>query len=299
MTKSYGRYELVNKLAETSVEALWSGRDSVLARSVFVKVAASSLSNEQRALWSANACGEARALANVSDPNIVMLLDIDEENPCRYLVFEHVDGPTFAERIACGPYTLAVAAVIAHELAGACNAFEAAKIAARIRPECVFFGGATFSKVINLLDSLEPNPQTGKAARALATMAGSLLHAVTGIQDETSGLAAVPAHVRPIFERALLSEGVDPYPHADAFANALSEAAKVDAPSTLSPAPKRAAPLRWQNILIAVAFIALVLLVLRARRALKRTPLDQLRAEVVRHFAPKVEPTVPTTPRGR
>ncbi len=290
MATAFGRYELVSKVAATQIEELWNGRDTVLERSVFLKVAAATATDEQRSAWSTAACAEARALANLSCANIVMLLDVDEETPCRFLVFEHASGPTFAERLVPAPVTITLAGYLASELADACNAFEAAKIALVVRPECIFLGGPSGSKVINLIDCHEHGPKGG---RELATMACVLVSAITGLPDVADGLAALPIHVRPLFERAMQLEGIEPYANASAFADALNDAARTNQLTGPTIESRRLSTPRWQNVLLAVAFIALIFLVLRAKRGGARTPLDQLRTEVVKRYAPKPEPVAP------
>src|SRR5437867_3673070 len=49
---------------------------------------------------------EARVLASLSHPNIAAIYGLEESEGRRYLVLEHIEGETLADRIARGPLPL-------------------------------------------------------------------------------------------------------------------------------------------------------------------------------------------------
>src|SRR4051812_36100798 len=100
-----GRYELRGVLGRGSMGTVHGGRDVVLDRPVAVKMFPSASADPQQ---TARYEQEARLLARLSHPNLVMVFDagIDAsvaDDPKPYLVMELVNGQTLADRIAKGP----------------------------------------------------------------------------------------------------------------------------------------------------------------------------------------------------
>lgn len=102
-----GRFELLARLGSGGMGTVWRARDSVLHREVALKAvrhdAAASHSVRERVLR------EARALARISHPNVVMIHHIIDDDPHPWLVMELVDGVSLQERLADGPLALEAA----------------------------------------------------------------------------------------------------------------------------------------------------------------------------------------------
>jgi Tol biopolymer transport system component len=80
---------------------VWKARDTRLGRTVAIKVLPANLSAnpEVRARFER----EARAISQLSHPNICSLHDIGRQDDIDYLVMEHLEGETLAVRLAKGP----------------------------------------------------------------------------------------------------------------------------------------------------------------------------------------------------
>lgn len=121
-----GRFELLGRLGSGGMGTVWRARDSVLHREVALKAvrhdAAASHSVRERVLR------EARALARISHPNVVMIHHIIDDDPHPWLVMELVDGVSLQERLADGPLTPSEAARLGRQVLAALRAAVAAGI---------------------------------------------------------------------------------------------------------------------------------------------------------------------------
>ena len=83
---TFGRYRVQRLLGEGGFATVWLARDPVLQRDVALKV-------RRDAWWSdEDVLGEARALARLSHPSIVQVLDVGEADEGLYFVLEYVEG---------------------------------------------------------------------------------------------------------------------------------------------------------------------------------------------------------------
>lgn len=121
-----GRFELLARLGSGGMGTVWRARDSVLHREVALKAvrhdAAASHSVRERVLR------EARALARISHPNVVMIHHIIDDDPHPWLVMELVDGVSLQERLADGPLAPSEAARLGRQVLAALRAAVAAGI---------------------------------------------------------------------------------------------------------------------------------------------------------------------------
>lgn len=121
-----GRFELLARLGSGGMGTVWRARDSVLHREVALKAvrhdAAASASVRERVLR------EARALARISHPNVVMIHHIIDDDPHPWLVMELVDGVSLQERLADGPLAPSEAARLGRQVLAALRAAVAAGI---------------------------------------------------------------------------------------------------------------------------------------------------------------------------
>jgi serine/threonine protein kinase len=62
---------------------------------------------------------EANMIAGLSHPHICTLFDVGEHDGATYLVMEHLQGQTLADRLTKGPLPLAQALTVANEIADA------------------------------------------------------------------------------------------------------------------------------------------------------------------------------------
>jgi serine/threonine-protein kinase len=93
-----GRYKLEAKLGSGGMSTVYLAKDSTLDRDVAVKVMHREMSEQADQLERFRQ--EARAVAKLSHPNVVAVIDAGEDGGHPYIVFEYVEGETLKQRIA-------------------------------------------------------------------------------------------------------------------------------------------------------------------------------------------------------
>ena len=93
-----GRYKLEAKLGSGGMSTVYLARDTTLDRPVAVKVMHREMSEQADQLERFRQ--EARAVAKLSHPNVVAVIDAGEDGGHPYIVFEYVEGETLKQRIA-------------------------------------------------------------------------------------------------------------------------------------------------------------------------------------------------------
>ncbi|HMI81678.1 MAG TPA: protein kinase, partial [Solirubrobacterales bacterium] len=92
-----GRYKLEAKLGSGGMSTVYLARDTTLDRPVAVKVLHRAMSEQEDQLQRFRQ--EARAVAKLSHPNVVAVIDAGEDGGHPYIVFEYVEGETLKQRI--------------------------------------------------------------------------------------------------------------------------------------------------------------------------------------------------------
>jgi eukaryotic-like serine/threonine-protein kinase len=92
-----GRYRLEAKLGSGGMSTVYLACDETLDRSVAVKVMHREMSEQADQLERFRQ--EARAVAKLSHPNVVSVIDAGEDGGHPYIVFEYVEGQTLKQRI--------------------------------------------------------------------------------------------------------------------------------------------------------------------------------------------------------
>lgn len=94
-----GRYELIENIGEGGMAIVYKARDNKLNRLVAVKILKKEFADNEDI--SQKFKREATAIAKLSDPNIVNVLDVghEEESNMDYFVMEYVDGKTLKDTI--------------------------------------------------------------------------------------------------------------------------------------------------------------------------------------------------------
>jgi len=113
-----GRYRLEAKLGSGGMSTVYLAHDETLDRPVAVKVMHREMSDQPEQLERFRQ--EARAVAKLSHPNVVSVIDAGEDGGHPYIVFEYVKGETLKQRIArIGALDVQEALAYAIEIAGA------------------------------------------------------------------------------------------------------------------------------------------------------------------------------------
>ena len=112
-----GPYEVQEPLGAGGMGEVYRARDTRLGRDVAVKVLpAHLLSNSELKLRLER---EAKAISSLNHPHICTLHDVGSQDGMDYLVMEHLDGETLADRLQRGAMPLAEALKIAIDVADA------------------------------------------------------------------------------------------------------------------------------------------------------------------------------------
>src|SRR5215468_570664 len=112
------RYELEEVVGSGGMSSVYRGRDRVLDRPVALKVLHLHFVGDEEHVERFRR--EARAVASLSHPNIVTVIDRGDEDGRQFIVFEYVDGENLKRLIQrAGPAPVERALEIAIEIARA------------------------------------------------------------------------------------------------------------------------------------------------------------------------------------
>lgn len=117
-----GRYRLESRLGRGGMGVVWRASDLLLGRQVAVKELSvdPSLPAEESRSQRERTLREARAVAQLEHPNIIVVHDVVEDDERPYMVMELIEGSSLADRISSdGPLDAAEAARMGIALLGA------------------------------------------------------------------------------------------------------------------------------------------------------------------------------------
>jgi tRNA A-37 threonylcarbamoyl transferase component Bud32 len=165
-----GRYRLESKLGSGGMSTVYLSRDETLERWVAAKVLHREISDQPDQIERFRR--EARAVAQVSHPNVVAVIDAGEDGGRPYIVFEYVDGETLKERIdRLGRLPLDETAAYAIEVGRGLAAAHARRLVHRdVKPQNVLIDAEGRAKVTDfgIARELEQDGLT-KTGRVLGT----------------------------------------------------------------------------------------------------------------------------------
>ena len=142
-----GRYRLDAQIGSGGMSTVYRAFDAVLERRVAVKLMHREIAADTDQLERFRR--EARAVAQLSHPHIVGVIDAGEEDGRPYIVFEYVEGETLKDRIRrMGRLPIDEAIAYAIEIARALNAAHARHIVHRdVKPQNVLIDEEGSAKV--------------------------------------------------------------------------------------------------------------------------------------------------------
>src|SRR3954463_15772469 len=164
------RYRLESKLGSGGMSTVYLAHDETLERWVAVKVLHREISDQPDQLERFRR--EARAVAQLSHPNVVAVIDAGEDGGYPYIVFEYVPGETLKARIdSVGRLPLDEAAAYAIEIGRGLAAAHGQRLIHRdVKPQNVLIDAEGRAKVTDfgIARSLESDGLT-KTGRVLGT----------------------------------------------------------------------------------------------------------------------------------
>ena len=99
-----GPYEITAKIGEGGMGEVYRGTDTRLKREVAIKVLPAAFTEDKERL--ARFEREAQLLAQLHHPNIASIFGLEESHGTRALVMELVEGPTLADRLESGAFSI-------------------------------------------------------------------------------------------------------------------------------------------------------------------------------------------------
>jgi eukaryotic-like serine/threonine-protein kinase len=133
--KQIGRYEIQRRLGKGGMGSLYLARDPGLDRLVAIKLLKEDYLEDQE--FHERFSREARALARLRHPNIVVVFDFGEHEGRPFMAMEYIDGETLRQRLSRTPsLKLALGLAIVEDLcAGLASAHDAGIVHRDIKPD--------------------------------------------------------------------------------------------------------------------------------------------------------------------
>jgi serine/threonine-protein kinase len=147
--RQIGRYEIQHRLGKGGMGSLYLARDPGLDRLVAIKLLKDDYLDDQE--FRERFAREARALARLRHPNIVVVYDFGEHDGRPFMAMEYIDGETLRQRLArTPPLKIALGLALVEDLcAGLANAHDAGIVHRDIKPDNIMVDR---QGVVKLLD---------------------------------------------------------------------------------------------------------------------------------------------------
>ena len=147
--RQIGRYEIQHRLGKGGMGSLYLARDPGLDRLVAIKLLKDDYLDDQD--FRERFAREARALARLRHPNIVVVYDFGEHDGRPFMAMEYIDGETLRQRLArTPPLKIALGLALVEDLcAGLANAHDAGIVHRDIKPDNIMVDR---QGVVKLLD---------------------------------------------------------------------------------------------------------------------------------------------------
>lgn len=168
-----GPYEVVQKLGEGGMGAVFKARDPKLDRFVALKTIAAAMATDPSR--KRRFTQEAKAASALNHPNIITIYEIAEWENAPYITMEYIEGQTLRE-LAGPPVDLVALLPILRQLAEAIAVAHAAGIVHRdIKPENVMLRPDGYVKVLDfgLARLSQPNDAQSETATGTGTVMGT------------------------------------------------------------------------------------------------------------------------------
>jgi TolB-like protein/Tfp pilus assembly protein PilF len=196
-----GPYEVLAPLGAGGMGEVYRALDTRLDREVAIKVLPERLAEDSSALSRFER--EAKALAALSHPNVLTILDIGREGAVAYTVTELLQGESLRTRLLRAGMSWREAAELGSEIADGLAAAHSRGIVHRdLKPENVFLTGSGRPKILDFglaqREGLaEPSDHTRQKTQSQATEPGAVMGTVGYMSPEQ--VSGLPADARSDF----------------------------------------------------------------------------------------------------
>ncbi|MCB9838537.1 MAG: serine/threonine-protein kinase [Phycisphaeraceae bacterium] len=174
-----GPYTIDREIGRGGMGVVYLGHDTRLGRNVAIKALPQELAADPARLERFER--EARVLAQLNHPNIAGIHGVEEHDGARYLVLEHVQGETLADRIDRGPLPIDEAIEIAVQIAAGIEAaHEAGVIHRDLKPGNVMVTPDGRAKVLDFgLARTEEGQSSTSQSEAATLTSPAIAHSPT------------------------------------------------------------------------------------------------------------------------
>ncbi len=184
-----GRYELEEVIGEGGMAIVWRARHLTLETPVAVKFL-KELGEDLKARF----VREAKIAAAITHRNVVQVLDFGTQAGSAYMVMEHLQGESLAERLGTGPIaTPESIRIIAQVLSGLCAVHDRGLAHRDIKPENVF--------LVEDADGVYPKLFDFGLSKAVGRTPGRQLKSVIPTSD--NNITGTPEYMSPEQARGL------------------------------------------------------------------------------------------------
>ena len=179
--RQIGHYQILSRLGEGGMGVVYKARDTLLSRTVALKVLPPELVNDPER--KRRFVQEAKAASSLNHPNIVTVYDIVSDEGVDFIVMEYVAGQTLAEILASRRLALDDALKYAVQIASALAAAHGAGVVHRdLKPGNIMVDGQGVVKVVDFgLAKLTARKVLGELSDAQATKTDTALGTEEGV----------------------------------------------------------------------------------------------------------------------
>ena len=188
--RTVGHYQILSELGEGGMGKVYKARDTVLGRTVALKVLPPELVSDPES--KRRLLQEAKATSALNHPNIVTVYDILNDEGVDFIVMEYVEGQTLAELRPGRKFPLDETLKYASQICGALAAAHAAGVVHRdLKPGNVMVNGQDVVKVLDFglakrvtTGLIGPSADATGADNVLTTEQGAVFGTVSYMSPE-------------------------------------------------------------------------------------------------------------------
>ena len=247
----FGRYRVTGTLGTGAMGEVYAATDEALGREVAIKVLKSQRNELAARMLDERFRQEARAIASLTHPNVVVVFDIGLDADPPYLVMERVAGPSLKERLATGALAEPEVRALGIQIARALSAAHERGIVHRdVKPANILVAGDQTWKLADFGVAHVPDSSLTMTGQFIGSPAyappEALLRGQCDREGDVFGLGAVLFHaVTGAWPRLEQTTGalLAPLPPVRTTAPSVSEelAAIIDRAVAIEPASRPSA----------------------------------------------------------